>query len=439
MPTTGSSSCEIQPHPLDPSAPPGCKDKASSETDKRAKSARSGGSYCRGSAAVRPFALANQQFGAAGYHGRRLEFSGTLSQFRSEWAWLLGRLAIAAFLIPVLVSGAPVLPPPAGKLYQGVYYGGVGTDTHDPTEHDMTEKDLFRYEQTVGAKTTWVYFSDNWFESRAFPLAICSWIRQLGKLPYVRLMLRSDVDQKHSEKTYSLKKIIAGNFDDDLRAWARGARDFASPILIEWGTEPNGDWFSWNGRWNGGAREGPSEYVAAYRHIVDIIREEKASNLQWVWHVNWLDEPERKWNAFENYYPGQGYCDWVALSAYGPTTPQTPDGSEPFRFKLREAYPRLRKLAPDKPIIIAEFGSDLHNRKRDAAEWAQSALEDLFSGKWPLIIGFCWWNEGWQNDDTPKHDSDMIIWHDPDLRRVFREILAKYHDRIQENAVIASP
>ena len=55
---------------------------------------------------------------------------------------------------------------------------------------------------------------------------------------------------------------------------------------------------------------------------------EGADNLQWVWHVNWLDEPEAKWNPFENYFPGENYCDWVALSAYGPTTPRMEDGTE---------------------------------------------------------------------------------------------------------------
>src|SRR6266498_644183 len=27
--------------------------------------------------------------------------------------------------------------PPVGKLYHGLYWGGVGTDEHDPTEHDV--------------------------------------------------------------------------------------------------------------------------------------------------------------------------------------------------------------------------------------------------------------------------------------------------------------
>jgi hypothetical protein len=143
----------------------------------------------------------------------------------------------------------------------------VGSDTHDPTEHDVTAEDVLRYEQAVGARATWVYFSDNWFESRRFPEETCGWVRGLGKIPYIRLMLRSDVDQKHSEKTFTLAKISGGEFDADLRAWAQSARSFGSPILIEWGTEPNGDWFAWNGKWNGRGQSGPAHYIAAFLSV----------------------------------------------------------------------------------------------------------------------------------------------------------------------------
>src|SRR6266550_3202707 len=229
-----------------------------------------------------------------------------------SWRGGIPRLCFAALgmtFAAVTALAGPVAPPSPGKLYHGFYFGGIGTDTHDPTEHDVTPQDVERYEETVGTKAAWIYFSDNWFESRKFPEAICSWIRQLGKIPYVRLMLRSDVDQLHGEKFFSLDKIIAGDFDDDLRAWARGAK-----------------------------------YFGAYRRIVDLMRAEGADNLQWIWHVNWLDEPEQKWNSFENYFPGEKYCDWVALSAYGPTTPRMEDGAENFAFKMREAYPRLLKI-----------------------------------------------------------------------------------------------
>src|SRR5262245_12593170 len=86
-----------------------------------------------------------------------------------------------------------IAPPPGGRLYQGSYFdepiaGG------DPTEHDVTAGDVARFEEALGTKIIWVYFSNNWCESRRFPSAMCEWIRGLGKIPYVRLMLRSDLD-----------------------------------------------------------------------------------------------------------------------------------------------------------------------------------------------------------------------------------------------------
>ena len=327
-----------------------------------------------------------------------------------------------------------IAAPPAGKLYQGLYFDEPAPG-QDPTEHDVTASAVTRFERTLETKTSWVFFSNNWFESRKFPRETCEWIHGLGKVPYIRLMLRSDAEQDRPEKTFTLARIIAGAFDDDLKAWARDATEFGSPILIEWGMEPNGKWFSWNGRWNGGAKEGPARYVAAYRHIVDLMNAEGASNLHWVWHVNWLDQPEAKWNRFENYYPGENYCDWVALSAYGPLTPRTVDGTESFRFKMATAYPRLTKLAPGKPIVIAEFGCALNHRKVDASAWAKSALEDLFSGRWPAVIGFCWWNETWENDDVPSHNTDMNILHDAGLTKVFQEELAKHGDKLQATPI----
>jgi hypothetical protein len=70
-------------------------------------------------------------------------------------------------------------------------------------------------------------------------------------------------------------------------------------------------------------------------------------------------------------------------------------------------------------------------------KWTRNALEDLLSNRWPAIVGFCWWNEGWQNDNNKKHDTDMIVLHDTDLTRVFREELAQHPDKIQTAPLIA--
>lgn len=347
------------------------------------------------------------------------------------------RAASCAWLAtnPLSLHAATALAPPlSGKLYQGFFSSAPTTGRDDANEHNVLPADVLRFEQAVGKKTSWVYFSDNWCESRAFPAATCGWIGSLGKIPYIRLMLRSDLDQRHAEKLFSLENISRGLFDADLKRWAEGARAFARPILIEWGTEPNGDWFSWNGRWHGRAK-GPAQFVKAWRHIVDIMRAAGADNLQWVWHVNWDDDPEVQWNRLENYFPGSDYCDWVALSAYGRITPRTVEG-QIFREEVDEVYPRLTKLAPDKPIIVAEFGSDIHDRKVSAAVWAAAALRDLFDQRWPNVIGFCWWNESWENDDIPAHNSDLFILHDARLTAAYRSALAAHATQIQETPIL---
>lgn len=104
------------------------------------------------------------------------------------------------------------------KLYQGFFFSAPSAGSDDANQHHVTAADVLRFEQAVGKKVSWVYFSEIWFESRAFPAATCGWIRSLGKVPYVRLMLRSDLDQRHPEKVFSLENISPGRFDAPLAA-----------------------------------------------------------------------------------------------------------------------------------------------------------------------------------------------------------------------------
>jgi beta-mannanase len=89
----------------------------------------------------------------------------------------------------------------------------------------------------------------------------------------------------------------------------------------------NGDWFPWNGRWNGAGRtdgyanpdlpDGPERFRDAYRHIVDICRNKGGNNLTWFFHVDVGAWPKQPWNTrFANYYPGDAYVDWIGISDY---------------------------------------------------------------------------------------------------------------------------
>jgi hypothetical protein len=318
-----------------------------------------------------------------------------------------------------------VQPPPPGSLYHGVFPGNASG-----REDVITGEALRQYEELTGKSLAWVYFSNDWFRGRSFPFQAASCIRSAGSIPFIRLMLRSDSRHWRAESTFTLANILAGEFDEDLRTWFRSARQFGSPILAEYGTEANGEWFSWNGVWNGGQRQdeygdqgeadGPERFRDAYRHIITLSRKEGAGNILWVFHVNNGDAPAETWNRLEHYYPGDAWIDWIGVSVYGAQKPMEKAWPQ-FRDLMNLVYPRLRALAPAKPVVVCEFGATQGNPLGNQESWARAALLDLADGTWAAVIGFSWWNEGWRNDTDPRHNTVMRVQDNDSLARAFRE------------------
>jgi hypothetical protein len=356
----------------------------------------------------------------------RLRLVSSNARFTANLDYEAIHILYAPAAPPAPVS-AEIPLPPAGSLYHGVYPGGVTGE-----EDDLTLADLTAYENASGKSAAWVYFSHNWYSGRAFPTETANWIRDAGSVPYVRLMLRSAGSRGRADPTYSLARILAGQFDNDLKAWCAGARDFGTRLIAEYGVEVNGEWFPWNGKWNGGGLtfgygdprqpNGPERFRNAYRRIIQICRDQGADNLTWVFHVNDGDWPDVAWNRFENYYPGDDYIDWLAVSVYGAQTPLDDYWNE-FRPDMDAAYLRLAALSATKPIIVAEFGVTANNPLGSQSQWAQDALADLTTFRWPRVVAFSWWNEWWQNDDDPAHDTDMRLQTNPPLAQVFLNLV----------------
>ncbi len=344
-----------------------------------------------------------------GARGRHFAMAGLLA--------ILAILALPAgsFADPHAEVLARLTPAP-GALLHGTYPGGFTGE-----EDDITLAQLQAYEGAVGQHVAWVMFSHNWFSGRRFPSTTARWIIAHGATPYVRLMLRSDSAEMQRERRYTLERIAAGAFDDDLAAWGRDVGALGVPVIAEYGTEMNGEWFRWNGRWNGRAR-GAERFRAAYRHIIDVTRSAGADNVVWVFHINHADAPRRRWNRFENYYPGDEYIDWLGVSLYSMLGPQEDEPTD-FIAGFDQAYARLRRMSPHKPIILSEFGTDIHNPREAAPAWADKALGAILGGRWPGLIGFSWWNETWPNEAGSI--TDLRVWKDPALAQVFRRRLAR--------------
>ena len=305
--------------------------------------------------------------------------------------------------------------PEAGRLYHGVLPAGAVEPGID-----VAQSALDAYQRAVGRNVAYVYFSTEWSVSRAFPAGTATWIRSGAAVPFIRLMMRSQKQPLVTDPVFTLDRIVAGEFDPDLAAWADAARAFATPLIVEYGTEVNGDWNPWSAPYNGGLDTGPEKFKKAYRHVVAVMRARGAANITWALHYNGENYPQDPRNVPASYYPGDDVVDWVGLSTYG--SERSNDHRCPtFRSLVDDMIPQLRAATTSKPYFIFEFGITNNNPGCAAGPWVEAAFADLLGGRWPDMRGFSWWNERWNNDGAAG--SDMLVQDDASVIGAFRAAL----------------
>jgi glycosyl hydrolase family 26 len=304
-------------------------------------------------------------------------------------------------------------------MYHGVFPAG---ENPDPSS-DISADALDAYEGTVGRKVAWVYFDDEWLGSRAFPAVTAGWIRDRGSVPFIRLMMRSQKVPLVTDPVFTLDRIVAGEFDEDLRAWADAAKAFRTPLIVEYGTEINGDWNPWSAPYNGGLDVGPGKFRQAYRHIVEVMRARGAANITWALHFNSQNFPGTDpRNVPAAYYPGDDVVDWVGISAYG-SERSTDSRCPSFRSLVDGILPQLREATPFKPLFIFEFGSSGGNPGCAQAPWVAGALGDLMGDRWPDIRGFAWWQQRFVDGPSAGGFTDYLVQDDNSVAASFREAL----------------
>jgi hypothetical protein len=160
-----------------------------------------------------------------------------------------------------------------------------------------------------------------------------------------------------------LDTIVAGSKDEDLRQLARViAASKPQVVLVRWGHE-----MDISGLYPWGANA-PEIYRAAYRHVVEVFREEGATNVRWVW------SPAGHQGA-PDFYPGDDVVDYVGLTALGDEGWDALSGLPPQSFAelLRPRYDRMARFG--KPIVIAELAVSGPPERQNA--WLDDAVRSL--------------------------------------------------------------
>ncbi len=267
------------------------------------------------------------------------------------------RIANNLYETELIFENNKLIPNPDG-IYHSAFpdFGGQ--------ENFVSDEKIIAFEDLVEKEIAWAYFSNNWIGGIFFPIDDVQIIHNTGKTPFIRLMARSDFQEYGQDETYTMERIIQGDFDAELNTWFIQAANLGYPILCEFGTEVNGNWFPWNGQYSGAGitdaygdanyPDGSERFRDAYRHIIDIANLNNANNITWFFHIDVNGEPDMNWNTINYYYPGDNYIDWLGFSAYGPY--DTNAEMEYFSELVEQVYPKLQEISTEKPIAVLEFG-----------------------------------------------------------------------------------
>lgn len=232
------------------------------------------------------------------------------------------------------------------------------------------EEMLLPLERSLGGEFDIIHWFSDWdaeFEARPFEN-----VRALGRAPLLTWQ----------SENRSLEAIQAGAFDAYLREWARGLEAFGSEVYVRIFPEMNAKAKAnelWHGR--------PNEMVAAWRHVVQVFRDEGATNVKWVWSPNVTDEPRTPENRMELYYPGDAYVDIAGLDGYNWGGVKPDPGWQYFETIFADAYARVSDLS-DKAIWIAETASA--ERCGDKAVWVEDMLS---SNAFPRVEAVVWFHQ----------------------------------------------
>lgn len=276
------------------------------------------------------------------------------------------------------------------------------------TEDLVNSQAIRSFENLAGKEIAWAYFSNNWTNGIHFPAEQVNSIIQEGKIPFIRMMPRSDFSGYQTDPVYTMDHFLSGRFDNELKQWALAAKQTASPLLVEFGTEVNGQWFPWNASYNGSSAtsygnpdeyDGMEKFKLVYRHIIDICRENGVKNITWFYHVDAYNDPDVDWNTMKGYYPGDDYIDWIGISVYGAQS--TSEGWWSFEDVLNDSWNEINQISgTGKPIAVLEWGVIDQPSSGDKAQWITDAMNCLkpngdYYGK---ISAVSYWHENFYDN-----------------------------------------
>jgi len=298
-------------------------------------------------------------------------FRPTIRQAAAKNKKRLGSI-ICALIVIASAAALAVVKPWANSIRpdHSVSYLGV----YEP-DAPATYAGVDQFADAIGRQPNLVSYYSSWLDLEPFQVGFATLAAKHGAITVVQI----------DPKNVSLVSIANGKYDGYLRTYAAAVKAFGAEVVLSFGHEMNGNWYSWANQ-----HTSPTAFVAAWRHIVTVFRAAGAGNVIWLWTVNRIDNSVPIPNPGP-WWPGKSYVTWVGIDGYyyGP--------SSTFSQVFGPTIVDLRELTND-PILIAETGAS-----PDAGQAAK--ITDLFEGVQSYgLMGFMWFdaNAGRTSEGVPQ-------------------------------------
>ncbi len=287
-------------------------------------------------------------------------------------------LAVTGCLTP-LTSQQPLtpVPVPASPLV-GVYEPGVPGSWSQISE----------FTDATGVRPGIVVYYSPWNVPFSASFAEAAWDHDA----YVLVQLQPG--------GVTLSSIAAGGSDGYLRSYAHDVVAFGHPVILSFGHEMNGTWYSW-----GEGHTSPATFVAAWRHVVRVFRASGAANVTWLWAVNSITGAA---GSLSRWWPGAAWVDWTGIDGYYFRATDT------FASVFGATIAAIRTIS-GAPLLIAETAVGTTPDR-------ESQIDALFAGvRAGHLAGVVWFDEA---QHAGLYHQDWRLEHDPSALAAFTAAVA---------------
>ncbi|HXZ76354.1 MAG TPA: glycosyl hydrolase, partial [Streptosporangiaceae bacterium] len=205
----------------------------------------------------------------------------------------------------------------------------------------------------------------------------------------------------------TLASIAAGGSDAYLRSYADAVVAFGHPVILSFGHEMNGTWYSW-----GYGHTSPATFVAAWRHVVRVFRAAGAANVTWLWTVNSI-EGEGAVSSLSQWWPGTAWVSWTGIAGYYYQATDT------FASVFGPTIADIRTFS-SAPLLIAETAVGTTTER-------ESQIDALFAGvRAERLAGVVWFDVA---QHAGLYHQDWRLEDDPDAIAAFTAAVATHLGR----------